>query len=276
MEKNNQFDENIIPPEESIGEQLQSLEPVSVETSPASLSVRPARYHFILLLFGVVGLIFISFLVVTIMKNFVTDETAFANFSNLLIYALLLGGFVLILWALRLLKAITTEFTKLKPYLYGLFYGFIVILASVSYGLLTTLVFPSSTSNENQEAIESVIKSYPVTSFLWIVIAGPLVEELIYRLGLFEGLRQKNRIVAYVVSGIIFGFIHFSVPTDASGVVDMDKLANEFINVPGYILSGLLFAYTYEKIGFAGSSVAHVTNNLISFILTIIRIYAEI
>jgi len=237
-----------------------------------------ALYHFFIIIFGVIAMYLLSFLTDAILKAFnvtpATNNILYASLSNFLIYVTLFAFFILLLFLFKLLKPLALQFTKLKPYVYGLFYGFIIILASVSYNLLTGLIFSDTTSNINQSSIELIISNYPFTSFIWIVLVGPVIEEILYRLGLFEGLRQKNRILAYVVSGIIFGFIHFNIPLDAEGEVVTAQLINEFINIPGYIISGLLFAYTYEKIGFVGSSVAHISNNLLSYILTIIRIYA--
>jgi membrane protease YdiL (CAAX protease family) len=101
------------------------------------------------------------------------------------------------------------------------------------------------------------------------------VEELTYRVGLFNAISSRNRIAAYVVSALVFGFLHFNIPLNADGAIDQAKLIEEFINIPSYIVSGLVFGYIYEKEGFAGSSVAHITNNLISYILSIISIYAS-
>lgn len=238
-------------------------------------SFRHPRFHFFLLIIGILTLVLGGSAISATLKALNVSGVLYHSLSNLLIYVLVFGVLILSIFLFRLLKPIAKEYTKAKPYIYGVFYGFIIIIASVTYGLFSSLIAPDTTSNINQTSIEEIILNYPVSSFFWIVFIGPLVEEIIYRLGLFEGLRQKSRIAAYIVSGIIFGFIHFNIPFTTAGEVDTLQLINEFINVPSYIISGLLFAYTYEKIGFAGSSVAHITNNLISFIFTIIRIYAK-
>ena len=262
-------------PELIVENEVTSVTPLIDEGPPARAR---ALYHYFIIIFGVIAMSLFAFLTDAILKAFnvtpATNNILYASLSNFLIYSILFAFLILLLFSFKLLKPIALQFTKLKPYVYGLFYGFIIILVSVSYNLLTSLIFSDTTSNINQSSIELIINNYPFTSFIWIVLIGPVIEEILYRLGLFEGLRQKNRILAYVVSGMIFGFIHFNIPLDAEGKVITAQLVNEFINIPGYIISGLLFAYTYEKIGFAGSSVAHISNNLLSYILTIIRIYA--
>lgn len=253
-----------------------SVTTIEVEEAP---SVRAAKYHYLIFVFGILALFSISLLVDYVLSLFnitlATNNILYASLSNFFTYVILFASFIAFLAGFKLLKPLAKQFTKLKPFVYGLFYGFVIILASVSYNLLTGLIFPDSTSNINQSSIELIIQGYPIMSFVWIVLVGPVIEEIIYRLGLFEGVRKKSRVFGYVVSGIIFGFIHFNIPFNADRSINTAALINEFINVPSYVLSGLLFAYTYEKIGFAGSSVAHISNNLLSYILTIIRIYAE-
>jgi membrane protease YdiL (CAAX protease family) len=63
---------------------------------------------------------------------------------------------------------------------------------------------------------------------------------------------------------LVFGLIHMSF--------NPDTIINELINLPSYILAGTILTIAYEKEGFAVSTYAHITNNLISFLLTIIEI----
>lgn len=232
-------------------------------------------HHILLFLVGFFLISILATVVNTLIKPLSDAGNEFlANtLISLIVYVLMFAIFSLILYTLKSLKEIYVDFIKLTPYIKGVFYGFLIIITSVSYSSLVTLIMGPQDSNANQQAIESVIKAYPFLNFVWIVILGPIVEEYTYRVGLFGGLRKVNRILAYVVSGFIFGFIHFTIPISANGIVDSQKLLIEFINIPGYVISGLLFAYIYEKEGFATSSLAHITNNLVSFIVTIIMQY---
>lgn len=199
-----------------------------------------------------------------------------ATLLNILVYLLTFSALAGILFYVKSFSTLFKGFTKLRPYIKGLFYGFIVIIASVSYSSLVTIILGPSDSNINQLSIEAMIKEMPVLNFFWIVILGPVVEELLYRVGIFDAFKKVNklpRVFAYVISGLIFGFIHFNLPLTDSGAVDQAKLIVELINIPSYIISGLLFAYIYDKEGFTTSAVAHITNNLLSFIVTIINAY---
>lgn len=202
------------------------------------------------------------------------NEALMETLLSFIVYVLLFVFLSAILWLFNAFSDLFRDFRHLTPYLKGVFYGFIIIVASVSYNVFAMLIVGPQDSNQNQQAIEGVIKAYPFLNFFWIVLLGPLVEEFMYRFGLFNGLAKVNRLLAYVVSGLIFGFIHFTIPYDANGGIDQALLVVELINIPSYIISGLLFAYIYEKEGFATSATAHITNNLVSFITTIIFAYA--
>lgn len=233
--------------------------------------------HIILFFVGFFLLSILAEVVSLLLKPMATDTNAalLNTLLSFIVYILMYAILSIILYFFKVLKPLYTDFIKPKPYLKGVFYGFIIIIASVAYSSLVTLIMGPQDSNQNQQAIQNVLVTYPVLNFVWVVICGPLVEEYIYRIGLFGGLRKVNRILAYVVSGFVFGFIHFTIPYTESGAVNTEMLIIEFVNIPSYIISGLLFAYVYEKEGFATSGIAHITNNLTSFIVTIIAHYVQ-
>lgn len=233
-------------------------------------------HHLLFFLGGYFFLIFLNEVVTAGLSTVVpeSNEILGKTLSSLIVYATTFTVFALLLWVYKVFGRYFRGFLALTPYLKGIFYGFVVIIASVTYNVATILIFGQRESNTNQQAIEGVIAAYPFLNFFWIVLFGPLVEEFLYRIGLFGGLRKINRVVAYIVSGLIFGFMHFTIPFDANGGIIHAELINEFINIPSYIISGLLFAYIFDKEGFATSATAHITNNLISFIVTMIGIYA--
>ena len=71
------------------------------------------------------------------------------------------------------------------------------------------------------------------------VILAPFAEEMTYRIGLFSALKRVNLILAFIVTALVFGLIHF----DLSGVIQgfntgtegSRKYAiNELCNLPLY------------------------------------------
>lgn len=231
--------------------------------------------NFLIFMAGILALSIFTPLTIEVIKLIGLDrftEVSYMATVNFFTYFLTFSTLGLLLYFLHVIEPLIRDFKKLRTYLYGLFYGLVVIIGSITVSLLMNLIFGDQGSNANQGTIELIIKNHPLSSFFWIVLAGPIVEEIIYRFGLFGGLRKINRPLAYVVSALIFGFIHFNVPVDENGAVIMAELITELINIPSYIVSGLIFAYAYDKEGFGVGVVAHITNNLISFIFSIISI----
>ena len=102
-----------------------------------------------------------------------------ATLLSFIVYLLMFTILSIILYFFKILKPLYIDFITLKPYLKGVFYGFIVIIASVSYSSFVRLIMGPQDSNQNQQAIENVLINYPILNFVWIVICGPLVEEYI-------------------------------------------------------------------------------------------------
>ena len=151
-----------------------------------------------------------------------------------------------------------------KHYLIGLGFGVGIILFDIFY---TTIVssFYTFSVNQNEQGIRSIVAVYPIASIFIFGIIGPVCEELTYRVGLFSAINKKNKIVAYIVTILVFGFIHFSFKFD-----DPKKIIDELVCLPMYLASGFLLTFAYDKFGFPCSTVAHITNNLWSVLGQII------
>ena len=117
--------------------------------------------------------------------------------------------------------------------------------------------------NINQASLVSLDKLYPLTSLIIFGFIGPICEELTYRVGLFSLCKRRSRALAYVITIIVFAFIHFNF--------DTKNLLNEILNLPFYAFAAAAFSFTYDHFGFAGSLTGHVINNVFSlaFVATI-------
>ena len=140
-----------------------------------------------------------------------------------------------------------------EPYVVGIAIGITVISLDNAYIRLINLFYHSGTSG-NEEAVRKTIDYYPVAAIFIVGLIGPLCEELTYRTGLFGLLRKWHRIPAYIISGIIFGLIHFKYTSP--------DILQEFLYLPTYIVPGLLFSVAYDLYGLPCSYIAHITNNL--------------
>ncbi len=179
---------------------------------------------------------------------------------NTLCYVIILACIIAITFPY--LVDIFKKFANYKNVLFGVV-GFIVLFVfSMLYSSLISLVYQTE-GNNNQTSIVSLVEVYPIICLIIFGFIGPIVEEFAYRVGLFNVLyRLKNKWLAYLITALIFGFIHFDfTATD---------MVNELINIPDYIISGLILCYIYQKWGYAGSLTTHALNNIVAVLIVII------
>jgi len=92
---------------------------------------------------------------------------------------------------------------------------------------------------------------YYVSSFLYIVLIGPIMEELVYRGGILAGLRKYGDRFAIIISSLLFGVMH-------------GNIAQFFFAT----LVGALLGYIYVKTNSLRISILiHVLNNLFALVL---------
>ena len=167
------------------------------------------------------------------------------------------------------LKKFKLHFSKAKPYLLGLAGGAALIAAQIIINIVIQAIRPTP-ENANQTAVENFISYYPLLSILVIGILGPVIEELTYRLGLFTFLKRANKILAYILTVLIFALIHFDFFAGSA-----EAYITELLNLPSYIAAGFLLCLWYDKFGLASSIVAHSFNNLYSIIMPLIILLAR-
>lgn len=177
-------------------------------------------------------------------------------------YVALFGAFVLVLR--DDLKEITKSFKGWKPFVAGLVGLGLIIAFNNVYVLFLKLINVDIVDNNNEDTINSITTVFPILTLVIFANIGPICEELTYRVGLFSLIRKKNRCLAYVVTILVFAFIHFNF-----GAISDGTIVNELLNLPLYLFSGFMFTFLYEKFGLAGSATAHILNNTISMCLTI-------
>lgn len=215
---------------------------------------------FLINLIGLQAFAFFIQLFTNALNPFFMISTYGSGILNFSLYLILFGIFAVI--SLDDYKTLFSKFFKGRTYLYGISYGFLVIVLNALYSMIVSTLYPGYTSNQNENSIESIVAIFPALSLLVFGFIGPICEEMGYRVGLFSLIRKKNRILAYVLTSIVFGFIHFNFTSS--------NMAIEFINLPSYMISGILFCYIYDKEGVETSMVAHITNNVFAIMMTII------
>ena len=117
----------------------------------------------------------------------------------------------------------------------------------VSYGLafvgemIQNLLLQTSDSEAtNQVLVEALVQSNFALMFIQTVIIAPFVEEMLFRGLIFNGLRQKNIILAHIVSAFLFGLLHVY-----SYILAGDM--SEWIKLIPYMTVGFSLSFAYEK-----------------------------
>ena len=185
--------------------------------------------------------------------------------ANLLCYGV--GAIVLLfaLWGFW-----RREFDKLCDYGAGA-----LLVSAKAYGVLLLcnlainlgLVLLGQVDNPNNAAIFSLAKSDLGSTAAVAVFLAPLVEEPMFRGGVFGLLRRYNRAAAYAASMLLFAAYH--IWSFALGDAQM------WLYVLQYLPAGFLLARCYEKTDSLWTAVfLHMTVNGVSMLaLSALRAY---
>ena len=134
----------------------------------------------------------------------------------------------------------------------------------VFYGLnelvcrLIRLFLPGVT-NLNDITISAQIHDAPRYTALIIILVAPFVEEVLFRGYVFGNLRHVNRTAAYIVSCLLFAFLHVW-----QFAVVHQSLGNFFLMLQ-YLVPGFALAWAYERSGnLWGSVLLHAFVNALA------------
>lgn len=84
---------------------------------------------------------------------------------------------------------------------YGLYYLSNLVIATILFAI-------NSIDNPNNSAVIDMAAENGRQMFIMTVVMAPIVEELIFRAGIFGLLRKYNRVAAYAVSMLLFSVYH--------------------------------------------------------------------
>ena len=123
------------------------------------------------------------------------------------------------------------------------FYG----LNELNYRVLDLVL--GNMRNLNDVAISAQIHDAPRSTALIVIFLAPFVEEVLFRGFIFGNLKQSNRTAAYIVSCLLFAFLHvwqFAV---------IHQNLSYFLLMLQYLVPGAVLAWTYERSGTLWGSV---------------------
>ena len=234
-----------------------------------------------ILCFGIgwIGISIIATLIYTIIGLFIDlssineiNQIKIMGLVNFACYLVVCVSLLLVLGK-PVINKLLKQFKNLNNLGKGLMYGFILLGSSVIYNLIVLLIYPDFGSNANQHTVVEMIKRYPVLSFFSVALFAPIAEEITYRLGLAGTIAKKSKVLAIVVSSLLFGLIHSAFIDLSFLSMTKQEIINEAIALPSYIISGLVMGIAYIKEdSLAVSITAHMTNNFIAFIQSFIPV----
>lgn len=234
-----------------------------------------------ILCFGIgwIGISIIATLIYTIIGLFIDlssineiNQIKIMGLVNFACYLVVCVSLLLVLGK-PVINKLLKQFKNLNNLGKGLMYGFILLGSSVIYNLIVLLIYPDFGSNANQNTVVEMIKMYPVLSFFSVALFAPIAEEITYRLGLAGTIAKKSKVLAIVVSSLLFGLIHSAFIDLSFLSMTKQEIINEAIALPSYIISGLVMGIAYIKEdSLAVSVTAHMTNNFIAFIQSFIPV----
>ncbi len=135
-------------------------------------------------------------------------------------------------------------------------YGWMLVCNFI-VGMLM-LGLPEGGGNPNNQSImdsAAANSRYVQAAVVWL---GPLVEEMMFRAGIFGTIRRRNRLAAYIVSSLLFALYHV-LPYALSNPVN-------WIYLLQYLPVSVLLARCYERCNSVwGSTFFHMLVNGIAF-----------
>lgn len=181
-----------------------------------------------------------------------------ATIFSVLVYVL---SFIFLLFTFKHIKPLKTPVTRNELGLNNLvtfsdiglalagFFGYLAFSA-----ILTALfsVFPWFNLNENQPLLYSTLisPSGKILAALALVVAGPILEEVIYRGLIYGKLRKKHSLITSIlVVSILFGFLHgqWNVGIDVFALSVVACLMRE---TTGTIYAGIILHILKNTIAF--------------------------
>jgi len=139
-----------------------------------------------------------------------------------------------------------------------LFYGLNELLYR-----MTNLVFGNAV-NLNDYTISAQIDNAPRSTILIVVLIAPFIEEVLFRGYVFGSLKGRSRVLAYVISCLLFAFLH------VWQFVAGDVLSfSRFVLLIQYLVPGYILAWAYDRTGnLWGPALLHILANLLQVWLT--------
>ena len=200
--------------------------------------------------------------------------TSFMNTKNKLLVNIINSVAEIIIFLFLFLifkKTIIDNFKKFKKDYkkdldIGFKYYFVGLLVMITSNLILTGIFGTIAANE--AANRTFLKAYPLYSIVAMVILGPTIEEIVFRLGFRKAF---NKWVPYALfSAILFGAVHVYSAYEGMNLVEIVKNWHHILYIIPYGSLGFAFAKAYYDTDNIWTSMTiHTLHNAFTILLII-------
>lgn len=139
-----------------------------------------------------------------------------------------------------------------------------ILIANYALSMIVALL-TNTDNSQNQEIVSQNAVISPLYSFLYTCIIAPVMEETVFRAGIFTWIKKHAGFIpAMIISSLAFGMIHVMSSLFTGNFID-------FAYLLVYAGIGMILAYAYEKSGSVLVSVGiHAGNNFVAFLSMIL------
>jgi membrane protease YdiL (CAAX protease family) len=196
---------------------------------------------------------------ITMLKGAITGSTRMSSdFVGLSSIIGIIAG-AAVIFMLRGKRLITTDMTHRNEPINGKDFMTIIMLmfalqAALFFVNMLITIITSPIVGDTSSTYESSMNALMTPlGYLYIVLIGPICEEIIFRAGFMRSLERFGANYAIVVSSMFFGLYHIF-----------------FNQIPFAFLVGLLLGYTARRFSIWWAILLHIINNGYSVILSLL------
>lgn len=113
----------------------------------------------------------------------------------------------------------------------------IIFVFNIAMGMLTDLISPNASMDDNTEALDSLFKISSIYTIFKTMIFAVVAEELLYREAVHDVI--KNKWLFILASSVIYTLLNFAWTGFSSNTILNDVLS--------YFLPAILFSYAYYR-----------------------------
>ncbi len=144
-------------------------------------------------------------------------------------------------------------------------YYFIAQALNIVISLILEFGFGLTASSENQQVVETLLQKTPVLMAIVTTIYAPIIEEIVFRGGLYLGIKETvGEKAASIISALLFGAVHV-IPQLSNG-----SFVEVLYILPYAMLGYFMVKAVRETNSLFGGIIFHTLNNLIATILVML------